>query len=42
MFSSSLKEEKTADVVKVALKHGDTAAGNSEEFADKSKITQDR
>jgi len=40
MFSSSLKRRKNTDVLKVAVKCGDTATRNSKEFADKSKITQ--
>lgn len=39
-FQVVLKEEKNTDILKVALKCGDTATRNSKEFADKSKITQ--
>lgn len=37
MFSSSFKGGKNTDVLKVALKCGNTASRNSKEFADKSK-----
>lgn len=42
VFSSSFKGGRNTDSLKVALKCGGTATGNSKEFADKSKkkITQ--
>lgn len=34
VLSGSFKGGKNTDVLKVALKHGDTASRNSKEFAD--------
>lgn len=34
VFSGSCNGERSRDVLKVALKQGDTAARNSKEFAD--------